>query len=537
MPRRLKRVAPRVITQPPASTSTGGRLPDEILSEGVRRVAVFSLTGAILWTYGILMDTLIVPSTVGPVVNGHRAAAIEIACVLLSGAVLAYLRRADHQPATKIMVGHAFLVSNAFAIALFDTWVQPPTTDGMPLSWNTILILFYSMIAPAAPRQMLIASLVAASMDPLGVWLAHLRGVPVPSPISTFVLYLPNYVCAVLTMVPSRVFQHLGSRIREAQRLGSYELVDLLGEGGMGEVWRGRHHLLARHAAIKLVRPDVLGAGTDAETRVTLERFEREARATATLSSPHTIQVFDYGTTDEGTFYYVMEMLAGRDLESLVREFGPLPANRTLFLLRQICHSLADAHARGLVHRDVKPANLYVCRLGLDYDFMKVLDFGLVTGEASTLVTRTLLTTDHRTSGTPAYMAPEIILGESAVDQRADIYALGCVVYFLLTGQLVFEAETPMKMLLQHVQAVPVPPSQRTELRVPPELDALVLRCLDKDPRRRPQDARELLDIVSSCRTCETWTPDLAASWWTTHLPDLTRPLGQFAASPTCTAA
>ena len=160
--------------------------------------------------------------------------------------------------------------------------------------------------------------------------------------------------------------------------MGSYQLVELLGHGGMGEVWRARHRLLARDAAIKLVRPEVLGAGNDSEARTILRRFEREAQATAALNSPHTINLFDFGMTDDGTFYYVMELLAGRDLESLIREFGPLPAGRAIHLLRQACHSLADAHSRGFVHRDIKPANIYVCRMGLEYDFVKVLDFGLV---------------------------------------------------------------------------------------------------------------------------------------------------------------
>jgi serine/threonine-protein kinase len=270
----------------------------------------------------------------------------------------------------------------------------------------------------------------------------------------------------------------------------------------------------------------VLGASSDEEANVLLRRFEREARATAALSSPHTIQIFDFGATDDGTFYYVMELLTGRDLESLVRDFGPLPANRVLYLLRQACHSLADAHARGLVHRDIKPANIYACRMGLDYDFVKVLDFGLVKFKGrSQAPGDSLLTMDHKASGTPAYMAPEVILGEAGVDRRADVYALGCVAYFLLTGQLVFEADTPMKMLLQHVQARPVPPSQRTELPIPPELDALVMSCLEKDPARRPQSAEELLRFRWDCKTCERWTNESAQGWWQIHLPDLTGPL------------
>jgi serine/threonine protein kinase len=182
-------------------------------------------------------------------------------------------------------------------------------------------------------------------------------------------MFFPNYICAVLAVVPSHVLHRLGRQIRKAREMGSYQLLERLGQGGMGEVWRAQHRLLARHAAIKLVRPEILGAGNAAEARVMLRRFEREAQATAALSSPHTIRVFDFGITADGTFYYVMELLTGRDLDSLVREFGPVPADRVLYLLRQVCHSLADAHARGLVHRDIKPANIYACRMGLEYDF------------------------------------------------------------------------------------------------------------------------------------------------------------------------
>jgi serine/threonine-protein kinase len=327
-------------------------------------------------------------------------------------------------------------------------------------------------------------------------------------------------------MVPFKVMHGLGKRLKEAQELGSYQLVERLGQGGMGEVWRAEHRMLARHAAVKLVRPEILGAGGLEDARVIRRRFEREAQATAALGSPHTIQLFDYGVTNEGTFYYVMELLSGRDLESMVREFGPIPADRAIYLLRQACHSLAEAHARGLVHRDIKPANIYVCRMGLEYDFVKVLDFGLVKLRRPGATRQATLTNmiDH-TTGTPAYMAPEIILGDTSIDRRADVYALGCVAYYLLTGHLVFEADTPMKMLLQHVQAEPVPPSQRTELRIPRELDDLVMACLRKDPRQRPQSAEALFAMAWQCKSCEEWGQDSARSWWETHLPELCGPL------------
>jgi len=420
------------------------------------------------------------------------------------------------------------MILNAILVAMVNTWVTAPTVETLGrLSWTTIIILISAMIVPSTPRKMLAASLAAASMEPLGVWIAHLRGLPVPSVLNTFVLLLPNYVCAVVAALPAHVLQRVGRRLRQAQEMGSYQLVELLGRGGMGEVWRAQHRLLARGAAIKLIRPEVLGASGTDEGRLLLRRFEREAQATASLSSPHTIRVFDFGVTSEGTFYYVMELLAGRDLDSMVREFGPLPANRAIHLLRQVCHSLADAHARGLVHRDIKPANIYVCRMGLEYDFVKVLDFGLVkfNEKGGSAPQATMLTANNTTTGTPAFMAPEVILGQNDVDRRADVYALGCVAYYLLTGQFVFDADTPMKMFLQHVQTMPTPPSQRTELRIPRELDDLVMACLEKDPNKRPQDAERLFEMACQCGSTGVWDNAMARGWWETNLMELTGPL------------
>jgi serine/threonine-protein kinase len=216
-----------------------------------------------------------------------------------------------------------------------------------------------------------------------------------------------------------------------------------------------------------------------------------------------------------------MELLAGRDLESLVREFGPLSAARTIYMLRQVCHSLADAHARGLVHRDIKPANIYVCRMGLDYDFAKVLDFGLVKIRNRSNADA-LTTIDQSTTGTPAYMAPECILGDVDVDRRADVYALGCVAYFALTGSLVFEADSSMQMLMHHLHTQPVRPSERSELPIPRELDDLIMACLQKDPALRPQNAGELLGMAYGCHCSESWGQEDARTWWQAHLPNLT---------------
>jgi len=524
----MKRVARHMPTPGSADgVKASSGLPDEVVQEQLKRLALFSAVGAGLWTFGVSMDTVFVPLANFSVTIPRRVnLLIDVTGVVVSLVMFAYVRWSAHPAAVKGQAALLFMVINAALVAIFNV-VTLPHINGptYQLSWITVVILVSSMFSLARPVPLLIASLVAATMDPLAEWIAHLVGLQVPPPAQALVAFLPNYACAIVAMVPGHFLHRLGRQLHEAQELGSYQLVELLGQGGMGEVWRARHELLARNAAIKLIRPELLGAASDNDARLLVGRFKREAQATAALNSPHTIQIFDYGTTDDGTFYYVMEFLTGRDLESLVREFGPMNADRAIFLLRQICHSLADAHARGFVHRDVKPANVYVCRMGLEYDFAKVLDFGLVKTSGGAEVKNSFMTMDHVTTGTPAYMAPEVILGEADVDRRADVYALGCVAYFMLTGQLVFDADTPMKMMLEHVHTSPVPPSERTELRIPRELDALVMACLEKDPARRPQSAEQLLAAARGCRSCEGWTQDLARTWWNRHLPELTGPL------------
>jgi serine/threonine-protein kinase len=311
----------------------------------------------------------------------------------------------------------------------------------------------------------------------------------------------------------------LGTDLKRAQELGSYRLVERLGQGGMGEVWRARHQLLARPAAIKLMRPEVLG-GSSLERQSELQaRFEREAQATASLRSPHTIELYDFGVADSGAFYYVMEFLDGFDLETLVERFGPIPPERSIHLLMQVCHSLAEAHAEGLIHRDIKPANVYVCRYGREVDFVKVLDFGLVKSRGDERATEPSLTRNHHVGGTPAFMAPEQVLGDKPIDGRSDIYAMGCLGYWLVTGQLVFVGRTPMDTMLQHTQTKPVPPSQRTEMNIPESFDRVILACLEKDPDDRPSTADDLAARLASIEAPGSWTTDLTHQWWDAHHP------------------
>jgi len=274
--------------------------------------------------------------------------------------------------------------------------------------------------------------------------------------------------------------------------------------------------MLARPAAIKLIRHDMT-AGEDRRFATdAVQRFEREARTIAGLRSPHTVELFDFGRADNGAFYFAMELLDGLDADTLVRQFGPVPAERAVHLLSQVCHSLSEAHSRGLVHRDIKPANVFVCRYGEEVDFVKVLDFGIVKelqgepGEPG-------LTNIDAIQGTPAFLAPEQALGTEGLDGRCDIYATGCLAYWLLTGEHVFTADTPVKLLLQHVQSAPVAPSSRTELTVPAALDEIVLACLAKDPADRPQTARELARRLDAVGLEAEWTEERARQWWDLH--------------------
>jgi serine/threonine-protein kinase len=497
----------------PKGLADTASLPADLTREQLLRLQLLYAAGALLWSITFVFDIELSP-------NGHRGPYrlwIEAGAALLAVLTVAFVRYGRAGDRAKIAIGSSVVVAHAVAIGLLNSWEPQPLTS-RPVSGISLLILLFGLIAPATPRRTLVISIIAASIDPLAVWLAHLRGLPVPTPLHTLAMFHLNFACAPLAAIPARMFYRLSTEIREARALGSYQLVEPLGTGGMGEVWIGRHRMLARTAAIKLIRSDVNGGADDRELQI-LRRFELEAQATAALTSPHTVRVFDFGLTADGTFYYVMELLDGRDLESLVRQFGPLPPSRVMHMVRQVCSSLAEAHEMGLIHRDVKPANIFACRMGLDYDFVKVLDFGIVKHEQRPTAP-TLLTSGLVTMGTPAYMAPEAILGEEQLDRRVDICALGCVAYFLLTGEQVFDAPSPMKVLMQHVTATPQPPSQRSPYPIPRALDRFVMACLNKNPNERPANIAEVLELLGDCETA-TWNQSAARLWWQKHLPKL----------------
>jgi tRNA A-37 threonylcarbamoyl transferase component Bud32 len=306
----------------------------------------------------------------------------------------------------------------------------------------------------------------------------------------------------------------LREEIREARRLGQYTLVEKVGEGGMGAVYRARHAMLRRPTALKMVRPD-------RADEATIARFEREVQLTATLTHPNTITIYDYGRTDDGTFYYAMEYLDGADLGVIVKRSGPMPVGRVVHVIAQVAQALAEAHRKGLIHRDIKPANVILTQAHVA-DLVKVVDFGLVKVVKAKTDAAASTTQDGAFTGTPAYMSPEALTRPDGVDGRCDVYALGCVAYTLLTGGPVFSADTVVEICGHHLHTAPIPPSVRAGRDVPEPLEALVLRCLAKKVDDRPSSdvlAAELADLTRE--PWASWTQAEATAWWRAHGPEL----------------
>ena len=321
-------------------------------------------------------------------------------------------------------------------------------------------------------------------------------------------LFLLLVLCAVVLFVFSYANLAWRRRLGEAElklkQLGQYMLGEKIGEGGMGVVYRARHALMRRDTAVKLLLPDRADAAA-------IQRFEREVCLTCQLTHPNTIQVYDYGRTPDGIFYYAMELLAGLNLHDLIFRFGPQPEGRVIQILTQVCESLAEAHALGLVHRDIKPSNIFLCARGGVLDWVKVLDFGLVRDFRNRSDARG---EEREFAGTPSFMPPEAIKNSSASDPRSDLYAVGAIGFFLLTGKGVFEDEDILKLQEEQLDAAPVPPSQRTTNYISDQLEKAILRCLERDPEQRPQSALDLRDLFLTSPHSADYSPEARAAWW-----------------------
>ena len=427
---------------------------------------------------------------------------MEAGGLLLNSAISALLGRylsaafaRDHQ-----IVGEQ-------AAVLADAYVSLMQLGGMAM-----LLAIRAALIPARPaRTILLTTLFGMPMILVNSFVVPTvsGGFALRAQDSGAVPWVPAnlsimWTFAVITsVVISWVIYGLRKEVRQARQLGQYVLEEKLGEGGMGEVYRAQHGMMRRPTAIKLLRGDRSG-------ELNLLRFEREVQLTARLTHPNTITLFDYGRTDDGILYYAMELLDGATLHKIVAVSGAQPASRVVRILAMLCGALTEAHDIGLIHRDIKPANIMLCTQGGERDVVKLLDFGLV--KQFELDRSAQLTGASTMLGTPQYLAPESIVSPDSADVRTDIYALGAVAYFLLAGVDVFEANSIVEICIKHIHEQPQPLSSRG-IGISPELDAVVLACLAKDPAQRPQTTAELRSRLEAC-LIEPWHSEHARTWW-----------------------
>jgi len=403
----------------------------------------------------------------------------------------------------------------ALLISSTMPWAGYLATGRVPgLTWVVPIVILVPWLVPASPRAVLVASALAALAMPAGI-AVHAAGHRL---VATFDDYLRSgaagLVAVAVAAAGARTL-HAARRMADtARRMGGYELVARIGQGGMGEVWEARHLMLARPAAVKLILPDRLHGSPEA-CAAFVQRFTREAQVTAGLRSPHTVELFDFGMGEDGVLYYAMELLEGMNLEHFIYRHGPVHPRRAVHWLRQACHSLGEAHARGLTHRDLKPANLFVCRYGRERDFIKVLDFGLAHVPSSPA--DPTLTRAGAWLGTPGWMAPEQLYDGSA-GPAVDVYALGGVAYWLLAGARPFESSEPAELLRMQLHDTPVPVGQRTPAPIPPGLDHLVMSCLAKRPEARPADVDVLDSALARAIDGNPWTAAEAEGWWSSRM-------------------
>lgn len=400
-----------------------------------------------------------------------------------------------------------------------------PHMPGIPTvaAW----VIFFPQLVPLPTRAAVIGAAALVISGPLVLVCYIAGGQPAPSWDAAFVWTLPMIVVGVGSVATHATVRRAIQGLRTARDRDRYQLLERLAEGGMGELYVARHHRLARLAAVKRIRTDRAPWRDPAMFQAMQRRFELEARTIARLGSPHTVQLFDAGVTEDGALYYAMELLDGVDLQDLVERFGPLPPARVVHLLLQACDSLAEAHALGLVHRDIKPSNLMVCQVALRHDVLKVVDFGLVALPQTPQEGR--LTKAGTYLGTPAYSAPELARGDA--EARSDVYALGCVAWWMLTGATVFDDADPGETLRAHGEDPPPRLQDAIPLPIPPALAATVEACLAKRPDDRPSSALELARRLREAGA-EPWTEEVAAAWWRQHAHELSTPVMRWLAPP-----
>ncbi|MEO7653594.1 MAG: serine/threonine-protein kinase, partial [Bryobacteraceae bacterium] len=372
-------VCPRPGTPPDPGISRGQltAIPYDLLRDASRRLGIMSLLGAALWVIGTaayhFAERAMIqgdPRWLKP--DGTDV--IAIVSIALSVLLFFYTRREEQNPRFILDLGLVYLVLTSFALGLVFHWDPVPggALVSPMITWIGPVVVMFAAIVPSAPAKILLAGFLSVSMNPLAMLIAKWRGTWDFGPTSNVLLmHYPDYLLVAVAVVISHVVTKIGRQVTEAREMGSYELVTMLGKGGMGEVWRARHRMLARDAAVKLIQPYMLNNVSGRNASLMQRRFEQEAKITASLRSPHTVELYDFGVTEDGVFYYVMELLDGIDLDTLVKKFGPQPPARVVHILRQVCRSLSDAHRHGMIHRDIKPTNIFLCRMGQNLTLRK----------------------------------------------------------------------------------------------------------------------------------------------------------------------
>jgi eukaryotic-like serine/threonine-protein kinase len=454
----------------------------------------------------------------------------------IAGGVFIWLvcRRGSYPRRTLVMVEGLGLLISAIGYELMGmtipVWTSPEKTTLLALLVGQVIRAIY---VPSTPkRTMAFGTMIGIPYVTSVYW--HFRNVdfiawskmtgvggPGISDLGIFLTIQAGMwwlVTVAICTSASSIIYGLRTEMKHIKRLGQYTLLEKLGEGGMGVVYRAKHERLRRPTAIKLM-------SDEQHSPEQILRFEREVQLTAQLTHPNTVTIYDYGRSVDGRFYYAMELLDGDSLQTIIDGSGPMPAERTIWILKQAAQALAEAHGIGLIHRDIKPANLVLCKRGGLFDVVKIVDFGLVkdiNAGAETSVTKTGVVT-----GTPLYMAPEVITAPDSIDGRSDLYALGAVGYFMLTGKQVFEGATVIEVCSHHLHTTPVPPSERLGSDVPKGLEQLLLGCLAKSPSQRPENANVFLERLAHEARLVDWTQAQASQWWAGWSKPKVQPSGQ----------
>lgn len=483
-----------------------------------QRLQAMALVFAILLVFTLILN----------LVRGHETPLLAlragILALVLAGLGLLSSRRALSMPMLRVLelvlfslIGVQVLVMSSVHLLKYaaegDAVSATAAADGLFITW-TLLLIGYGMVIPNTWRRAAAVLVPAAFLPNILVLILSWHSESIDTVLRASRFPVNFHLAPLFAACGSVYLSHFVDRIRQeafqAKRLGQYQLKEEIATGGMGQVFRAEHALLKRPCAIKLIRPEF-----EKDARA-LARFEREVQSMARLTHWNTVQIFDYGHTNEGKFYYVMELLTGLNLAELVRKHGPLPPERAVHFLMQSCGALHEAHGIGLIHRDLKPSNIFAAVQGGLHDVAKLLDFGLVKEHIATTEADVALTAEGKFGGSPLYMAPEQAVSFKDVDARSDIYALGGVAYFLLTGRPPFAGENFMAIVVAHAKEPPVPPSVVNEA-VPADVEQIILRCLEKKPADRFPDMANLRQALAGCGCARQWTPKKAAEWWREH--------------------